>query len=188
MRTFRFDRIQTVVDLDGVTYPALGFFRDELRVTLAPPAPEKKPPPKWETYVNSLQADVDAELKKPGGPHRTFARAGARVLAALAKSDGVMDAAEVNIIIDYMAEYVADRGYETSAEDRKVLAGHVKRLRPTATTLYYAFKYDLGDERETERLFRFAEKLIDADGTRSDAEVAMLTDLRRNVSEQDRRR
>jgi hypothetical protein len=191
-RTFRFDRIETIYDLDGVAYDPESFFRDELRVDLAGPSPAPvqaappKPLTKWGAYARELDQrladEQQRQMAKPGGSQRLFAGDGARVLAALARSDGMMHPAEVEVIVDYMAERCARDGLPTSDEDRRALAAHVKRLRPGPNAVAQMLKWSFGSGADQELLLRSAIALANADGLQDEAEIAMLVDLRERLS------
>src|SRR3546814_18967649 len=66
---------------------------------------------------------------------RRVARDGLRLLAGLARADGILHSDEIVVILDYIAA-VADReGIATTEDDRAALFGYVKRQRPTSEIL-----------------------------------------------------
>lgn len=158
-RTFRFDRIRSVIDLDGVVHEPDTFFGVELRSPIAP----------------MLFGTPSVYSERPGMAQRRVARDGLRVLAALARSDGIMHPAEVEVIIDYIAERAARERLATGDEDRLALGAYLKRQRPGSDTLDECLARLARSPAEDQRLFlRSAIALAEADGQRDTAEVAML--------------
>src|SRR3546814_10178559 len=109
------------------------FFRDELRVAIEVPQPaaqpDPSPPPQWTPAPARRSSDG------PGMAQRRVARDGLRLLAGLARADGILHSDEIVVILDYIAA-VADReGIATTEDDRAALFGYVKRQRPTSEIL-----------------------------------------------------
>jgi hypothetical protein len=169
-RTFRFDRIRSIIDLDGREYQPAIFFRDELRAPIPPLTVTSASP----TSNGNCSPDAITTSEKPGAAQRRVARDGARVLAALARSDGLMHQAEIQVILDYIIECARRRDIPTNAEDRLALAAYLKRQRSTADILDECLARLARSTAEEQRLFlASAIALTDADGRRDTAEVAM---------------
>jgi len=114
---------------------------------------------------------------------RRAARDGARLLAALARSDGIMHLAEIDVIVGYIADRASRDGIETDRDDRLALSGYLKRQRPTAETLDDCLARLGRAPTEEQRLFlRSAIALAEADGEHDTAEVTMLVELQRRLS------
>jgi hypothetical protein len=93
-----------------------------------------------------------------------------------------MHPAEIDVIVDYIAQRAVREGIETNAEDRLALAGYVKRQRPTAETLDECLVRLARGSADEQRLFLIsAISLAEADGLRDSAEVAMLSNLQRRL-------
>lgn len=168
-RTFRFDRIRSIIDLDGMVHEPARFFEAELHAPLPSveflPGPAVRQPPR-------LSADG------PGMAQRRAARDGLRLLAALARSDGLMQPAEVEVIIDYIASRAARDGIVTDDEDRRALASYVKRQRPTMETVDECLvRLGRGSATERRHFLKSAVDLVEADAQRGAAELAMLKQL-----------
>lgn len=179
-RTFRFDRIRSIIDLDEVFHEPANFFQNELRTPIQLTSPVRPTPsaPR-ETRPMSLSS---TDFDNPGIAQRRVARDGARLLAALARSDGIMHAAEIEVIIDYIAECAGRHGIATEREDRLALAAYLKRQRPSADTLDECLARLARASAEEQRLFlRSAIALAEADGQRDTTEVTMLFDLQRRL-------
>ncbi|MGE3279666.1 MAG: WYL domain-containing protein [Alphaproteobacteria bacterium] len=160
-RTFRFDRIKRVFDLDGVTYEPYAFFRDQLRVRIESVERRRGP----------LNFD-------PGAAQKKEAVGGARLLAALARSDGIMRAAEVDAIVDYMEQKSARLGIYTTEEDREALTARVKRMRPTQAMLGSCLRdLEQADMAEKQLFLRSAIAVVRADGKVAEDEVRLLIGL-----------
>jgi hypothetical protein len=93
-----------------------------------------------------------------------------------------MHAAEIEVIIDYMAARATRDGIETDQEDRLALAAYLKRQRPTVETLDECLtRLARGPVDEQQLLLRSAIALAEADGQRDTVEVSMLFDLQRRL-------
>jgi tellurite resistance protein len=168
--------------LDGVVHEPEAFFQVELR----------SPVPRWSSSkgIPSPQPRRAADPttpsvcpERPGTAQRRAARDGLRVLAALARSDGLMHPAEVEVILDYIAERANRDGIATGAEDRAALAAYVKRQRPGADTLDECLARLARAPADEPALFlRSALELAEADGQRDTAEMAMLFGLQRQLA------
>jgi hypothetical protein len=177
-RTFRFDRIRSIIDLNGVVHEPGPFFRDELNVPVSPIMPagsvsrDKQPP-----TTRSMYSD------RPGTAQRRVAQDGALLLAALARSDGIMHPAEIEVIVEYMAERAIGEGIGTDQKDRLALASYLKRQRPTGEILEDCLtRLRRGPTEEQRLLLRNAIALAEADGQRDTEEVTMLFDLQRRLT------
>jgi hypothetical protein len=160
-RTFRLDRIQKIIDLDGIPYEPHAFFREQLRVTIESIERRRRP----------LNFD-------PGAAQKKAAAGGARILAVLARSDGMMHSAEAEVIVDYMEEKSARLGIYTTEEDREALTAHVKRMRPTPNMIR-SFLLDLeqADIADKHLFLQSAMALIRADGKIAQDELRLLAAL-----------
>jgi uncharacterized tellurite resistance protein B-like protein len=177
-RTFRFDRIRSIIDLDGVVHEPGNFFRDELNMAVSPIRPagsisrDKRPPATRSAYSD-----------RPGTAQRRVAQDGALLLAALARSDGIMHPAEIEVIVDYMAERAIREGIGTDQKDRLALASYLKRQRPSGESLEECLtRLGRGPTEEQRLLLRSAIALAEADGQRDTEEVTMLFNLQRRLT------
>lgn len=183
LRCFRFDRIQTVIDMDGEVHEPVVFFRDELRVSIEAPIPASAPhPPPLKSRSTGAARPAG---EQSGLVHRRVARDGLRLLAGLARADGLLHPSEIEVILDYIAT-VADRaGIATSEEDRAALHGYVKRQRPTFEIIEQCLdRMDLSPLDEQRLFLSSAVRLADADGQQDPAEFDMLMELQDRLSRQ----
>lgn len=185
-RSFRFDRVRSVIDLDGVFHEPDRFFADVLQVDVA--------------ALGSVWAGVAARRaaeavhradpmaapppgEKPGMAQRRAARDGARVLAALARADGYLHAEEIEVILDYIAERADTDGIATSEADRAALVPYVRRLFPTVDVLDRCLEGLERERRSDQRLLmRFAIQLMDADGVQDPAEFELMLRIQEHLA------
>ena len=99
------------------------------------------------------------------------------VLAALARTDGVMDDAEVGVMLEYAAEVASAYGLEMSAEDGEKLTGWLRRLRPERDAVTSALDAIASDASAGDLLLRYAARLMDADGVHDAAEFDFAMDM-----------
>lgn len=180
-RTFRLDRVLCVIDGDGVVHDdPVVFFRDQISVVLpASPVPSSG---------SATATPPDPELARlapavveepPGQLQRRLARDGLRVLVALARSDGLLHADEVDAVLDYVEAVCAGQGAPCAAADRTALAGYVRRQRPGSDVLEEClFRLDAAGMEAQRLLLIHAERVIQADGMEHPAEVAALGQMR----------
>ncbi|WP_207479500.1 WYL domain-containing protein [Arenibaculum pallidiluteum] len=188
LRTFRFDRICCVIDMDGVVHDPTKFFADELRFDVRGNAPAPVP------RAKSLAADratvpkrsltpsmppVPVEPEKPGYAHRRVARDGLRVLVALARSDGFLAPEEISVIVGYIAAKAHRSEIAVTDADVTALRGYLQRQYPSIDVLERCLDGLEQEPVEDQRLFLdSAVALMRADGEEHAAELAMLTELR----------
>lgn len=189
-RTFRFDRITTVIDADGVVHEPRTFFADELRVDLEAREPQEPFGRRQEVPIvvsagAAQPRKTPDRSEKPGMAQRRAARDGLRVLAALARSDGAMAPGELAVILDYIKERCSRTGVPVTDADRSALAGYLKRQYPTADVLDECLARLERESVEEQRLLvRSAIALADADGVHHDAEFALLAELQQRLDAQ----
>lgn len=192
LRSFRLDRVQSIIDADGVVHKdAAAFLRDELRLSIpAPPAgadataqaqapaatalPE--PPPVGD------DGSEGAGEERPGMAQRRVARDGLRVLCALGRADGLLHPAEVEVVLDYIEVACRAANEPCGAEDRAALAPYVRRQRPGLDVLEACLqRIEAGDQAARSLLLDYAERLIAADGEEHDAELRLLAEMRQSA-------
>lgn len=171
-RRFRVDSILSCIDLDGevhdhpVTFlnAALGLDldpaiqppdRDDAEDDYTPP----KPPQDWHK-INRMIV-----------PHFS-------VLAALSRSDGTMRDAEVRVARDHCARLAAEEGFPVSDLTLEWIEKSIRRRHPTRGYI----KRTMNDMRlwpphHVTDLLIAALELIDVDGQRDPAEVALVNEI-----------
>lgn len=200
LRSFRLDRVQCVIDGDGVVFedPA-AFFRDELRLDLRAAAMPSAPKP--DQAGSSADAPAMATQKQPnqaapggamaaptaladdaGMAQRRAARDGLRVLAALGRSDGLLHRAEVEVILDYIEAHCRQAGVPCDTGDRAALAPYLKRQRQALDVVEGCLSRLEADPAAAALLLTYAERLILADGKEHAAERALFAKLGASVA------
>jgi hypothetical protein len=142
LRTFRFDRIHSVIDGDGVVWKPAVFFERELHVhhdVLVTQAPKI---PISEIMVRPKQPPHDAPClstpvarQPPGYAQRSAARDGLRVLIALSRADGRFNDAELGIVLGYVVDTAARAGIRSDDADRRALTTYLRHQMPAAAVL-----------------------------------------------------
>jgi hypothetical protein len=190
LRCFRLDRVQSIIDADGVIHEdAAAFLRDELRLSIPAPsggadatasAATASPGP---PAVNDARSEAPG-AEKPGMAQRRVARDGLRVLCALGRADGLLHPAEVEVVLDYIEAACRAANEPCGAEDRAALAPYVRRQRPGLDVLEACLqRIEAGDEAARSLLLDYAERLIAADGEEHDAELRLLAQMRQSASQ-----
>ena len=169
LRTFRLDRIIKVIDFDGVVHEPAAFFADELQMHIPDAAFVERPGTAGAAAV-------------PGRAQRLVARAGLRALCALARADGVLHPAEVEVILDYVSWRADAEQIDTTEVDRAALVAYIRRQRPTDDVLAECLADLAAEPPDLQRLFlRHAIALAEADGVHDGAEFELLVQLRETL-------
>ncbi|CAO3440070.1 hypothetical protein [Azospirillum endophyticum] len=189
-RSFRFDRIVEVIDIDGECHDPRRFFTEGLglefptaeKVSVPPKAPVS--PVRVETTAqHSRAAKPDVRVTdKPGMAQRRVARDGLRVLVALARADGELHPEELEVILDYIAEQCDLCGIDMTETDRAALLPYLKRQQPSSDVLGECLSALNAVPRIQQRLLvRFAMMLMDADGVQDPAEFDLIMRIRQEL-------
>lgn len=174
VRAFRGDRIQCVIDLDGVIHDdAMRFLSQELGLDLTPPAPGQS---------EAVAAPQPKARRISAGRFGRLARDGLTVLAALARADGLMDDAEVGVMLAYAAAVARAGGQEMPAAEGEKLAKWLRRLRPERDAVTDALGAIAAAAGAGDLLLRYAVRLMDADGVHHPDEFAFAMDVQDRLS------
>jgi len=92
----------------------------------------------------------------------------------LAHVDGLMDDADVGVMLDYAANVIQVGGGELPSDSCSVLAGWIRRLRPEREAVDSALRSLAADAVACRTLLRFAVRLMDADGIQNPAEFDLV--------------
>jgi hypothetical protein len=190
-RTFRFDRIISIIDADGVVYEAEAFFRDELKIDWAAYLNVQRPmisaraagSPTGRTVSRRRATAQSVSCEKPGLAQRRVARDGTRVLTALARADGHLHAKELAVIMAYIEETCEQHGVCMGEEDRAALVPYLKRQRPDEEVLDSCLEAIAASEaKHQKRFLEYTMRLADADGILANEEFRFLAELRELVA------
>ena len=184
-RTFRFDRIRHVIDIDGVVHQPALYFADELQIDLPPEAADSSAEKEPDLHVDKssvpkaiVTAPPPDAAEKPGLVQRRVARDGIRLLIGLARSDGELHPAELEIVLDYVEGRCEREGVGFTDSDRHTLVGYLKRQHPTVDVLQQCLDRMDQESNVEQRHFAVAAlALAKADGVEDEAEFAMLRQL-----------
>jgi hypothetical protein len=174
-RTFRYDRIVAVIDLDGVVHDPADFFANELRMPV-----ERV----WEERAPKATKPVKAETdEKPGVAHRKVARDGLRLLIALGRADGFLHNEELEVVLQYIASKTERAGLAMREQDCDALTGYLRRQHPSSDVLARCLDNLENESPADQKLFlRSAMALVNVDGIQHEAEFAMLLDLQQRLA------
>lgn len=190
-RSFRFDRIVEVIDLDGECHDPRQFFIEALGLefpTVATVSSPTKPPASPVRYEQSAPRNRAAgpdvrTTDKPGMAQRRAARDGLRVLIALARADGELHPEELEVILDYIAEQCDLCGIDMTEPDRAALLPYLKRQQPGSDVLSECLLALNAAPRIQQRLLiRFAMMLMDADGVQDPAEFNLIMRIQQELA------
>ncbi|WP_372094392.1 TerB family tellurite resistance protein [Tistrella mobilis] len=160
-RAFRIDRITCCIDLDGEVHDDVGRF---LSVTLGIPvrlSAQREPSEeaRWRRLLNA-------------------ARAEGIVLAALARIDGEVHDAEVDVLTATIMPILDSTGLDPTAEEIETIGRGLSRLRPSENTLYDALDtLRARGPAAVRRVMLGAVQLIQADGRLRPEEVALVNEV-----------
>jgi len=185
LRHFRFDRIISIVDCDGVVHDPIRFFEDELQSNVTEyMKPNAESPEQFadqnakalKRKKNQTPPSGATNLsEKPGVAQRRVCRDGLRILAAIGRCDGDFHKSEISAIVDYVIEEADHEGFSSSTQDRKALTGYVMRLRPDTQILDKCIVKISGQPKDKMlRFLKAAECVIQADGQEHPAEIELL--------------
>lgn len=160
-RAFRVDRITAVTDFDGTRREPLARFFLETFGFLWP--------------RDARPAAVSAEDARWDRIRDVSRRSGVGLLAALARADHMIRAAEVDEMRRYCESACVDKGLDLTGTESERLAAWLSRLRPTQETV----EADLdalfeNDPQTIATVLRAGLKVVSADGALHEREAAML--------------
>ena len=186
VRSFRLDRVRSVIDVDGEVHDTPRYFRDILRIDVPEEVftASEAPLPRMQsaTVAQASGALADTRFSVPGRAQRHAARNGLRILSALARSDGFMDDAELEVILDYIAHRADFDGINMDEADRAALLPYLRRQYPTTDVLSRCLEAVEEESPSQQRLLiRHAIQLIDADGVQDPAEFDLLLRIQKQL-------
>ncbi|MDH3513066.1 MAG: hypothetical protein OER85_19680 [Gammaproteobacteria bacterium] len=147
LRSFRMDRVINLFDEQGETFDV----REFLHLKASP-----------------------TKARTGGGSYRSAIRDGLRVLIALARADGHLDAKEVDVIMDYARAEGARKGV---AEDEAALAElrrYIERLQPSGSVVTSCIDRLANEDEETQdNLVAYLAKVVWADRVLDSSEAEL---------------
>ena len=147
LRSFRMDRVISLFDEHGETFDV----REFLHLKASP-----------------------TKARTGGGSYRSVIRDGLRVLIAVARADGQLDAEEVDVIMDYARAEGARKGV---TEDETALTGlrrYIERLQPSGSVVTSCIDRLTNEGEETrDNLLAYLEKVIWADRVLDSSEAEL---------------
>jgi tellurite resistance protein len=158
LQSFRIDRIISLFDEHGETFDV----REFLQLKASP-----------------------TKARTGGGSYRSAIRDGLRVLIAIARADGRLDAEEVNLIIDYARAEGARKGVTEDEAALAELRGYIERLQPSGSVVTSCIDRLTNEDKETQdNLLGYLAKVVRADGVvdSSEAELERLIAKRLELS------
>ncbi|MFG1373975.1 WYL domain-containing protein [Xanthobacter oligotrophicus] len=161
-RAFRVDRITAVTDLDGAKRePLVRFFYETFGFL-------------WPKDAILAPAEEDADVRWDR-IRAIIRKAGVTLLAALARADREVGAAEVEEIVFFCERACAAEDLDLTGAERERLAAYVARLRPTAEAVDFALDtlFESGTEAIA-TLLRAGMRVISADGVLKEQEAELL--------------
>ncbi|HWE74607.1 MAG TPA: TerB family tellurite resistance protein [Stellaceae bacterium] len=171
LRSFRLDRIVSIIDDDGVIWKTRDFFSKELHIDLGEFLSPGGPIP-----LEARKAD------RPGEALRRRAKDGLDVLVALAHADRVLRDEEVGAMLDYTSHCALKGGIAVTDDDCRALVAYVRRRRPHLATLTQSLRrLEKRSAEEKQQLLRAAMAVMDADGEEHPEEFKLMMKIRDEI-------
>jgi tellurite resistance protein len=147
LRSFRTDRMISLFDEHGETFDV----REFLHLKASP-----------------------TKARTGGGSYRSAVRDGLRVLIAVARADGNLDAEEVDVIMDYARAEGARKGVAADEAALAELRRYIERIQPSGSVVTSCIDRLTNEDEETQRnLLVYLAKVIRADGVVDGSEAEL---------------
>jgi tellurite resistance protein len=147
LRAFRVDRVITLFDEHGETFDV----REFLHLKSSP-----------------------TKARTGGGSYRSAIRDGLRVLIAIARADGQLDAEEVDVIMEYARAEGARKGVTEDATALAELRRYIERLQPSGSVVTSCIDRLTAEGEETQKnLLVYLAKVVRADGVVDSTEAEL---------------
>ena len=147
LRSFRMDRVISLFDEHGETFDV----REFLHLKASP-----------------------TKARTGGGSYRSALRDGLRLLIAIARADGQLDAEEVDVIMDYARAEGARKGVTENKAALAELRRYIERLQPCCSVVTSCIDRLTNEDEETQdNLLAYLEKVVRADGVVDGSEAAL---------------
>jgi tellurite resistance protein len=147
LRSFRMDRVINLFDEHGETFDV----REFLLLKASP-----------------------TKARTGGGSYRSAVRDGLRVLLAVARADGHLDAKEVDVIMDYARAEGARKGVTEDEAALAELRRYIERLQPSGSVVTACIDRLTNEGEETQdNLLAYLAKVVRADGVLDSSEAEL---------------
>jgi tellurite resistance protein len=147
LRAYRVDRVITLFDEHGETFDV----REFLQLKASP-----------------------TKARTGGGSYRSAIRDGLRVLIAIARADGQLDAEEVDAIMEYARAEGARKGVTEDATALAELRRYIERLQPSGSVVTSCIDRLTAEGEETQKnLLVYLAKVVRADGVVDSTEAEL---------------
>ena len=147
LRSFRIDRVVSLFDEHGETFDV----REFLQLKASP-----------------------TKARTGGGSYRSVIRDGLRVLIAVARADGHLDAKEVDVIMDYARAEGARKGVTQDEAALAELRRYIERLQPSGSVVAACIDRLTNEGEETrENLLAYLAKVVWADRVLDSSEAEL---------------
>src|SRR5210317_1576788 len=147
LRAFRMDRVITLFDEHGETFDVREFLHLNANPTKA---------------------------RTGGGSYRSTIRDGLRVLIAVARADGHLNAEEVDVIMDYARAEGTRKGVTEDEAALAELRRYVERLQPSGSVVASCIDRLTNEDEETQdNLLAYLAKVVWADRVLDDSEAEL---------------
>jgi tellurite resistance protein len=147
LQSFRIDRIITLFDEHGDTFDV----REFLQLKASP-----------------------TKARTGGGSYRSAIRDGLRVLIAIARADGHLDAEEIDVIMEYARTEGARKGVPADDTALAELRRYIERLQPSGSVVTSCIDRLTREDMETQNnLLEYLAKVVRADGVVDSSEAKL---------------
>lgn len=150
LRALRLDRVITIFDENGETFDVREFLQ--------------------------LKANP-SKARTGGGSYRSAIRDGLRVLIAIARADGQLDAEEIDVIMEYARSEGARKGVTEDEVALAELRRYIERLQPSGSIVTSCIDRLTDEGEETQKnILTYLARVVRADGVvdSSEAELEKL--------------
>ena len=147
LHAFRMDRVITLFDEHGETFDV----REFLQLKTSP-----------------------TKARTGGGSYRSAIRDGLRVLIAIARADGRLDAEEVDVIMEYARSEGGRKGVPEDEAALAELRRYIERLQPSGSVVTSCIDRLTNEGEEAQRhLLTYIAKVVRADGVVDSSEAKL---------------
>lgn len=163
-RQFRIDRIKSCIDFDGQVYADVpAFLVENFGMSTSMASASAADGDRWHEVLGNIRTE-------------------ATILSSIIRADGRLRLGEVDAVVEYLWRRAEATGIQLSPREVIALQRYVNRLRPTEDAIFRALdKLSHGSPSSINRLLSAAVVAMDSDGSRHNAEIALVNAIAKDL-------